>query len=110
RKFMQDLFANHTVLFIGSSMSELELLEYLADPERKGHFILESFWEDSLAYANYMSEYFDTLGVEVVPYAKDIKGYEQLRDVILDWKNKIRSVALPPPTTEGLRIIDNVEL
>lgn len=110
RQFMMDLFEAKKILFLGSSMGEFEILEYLASRDRSGHFIVEPFWEASLVHANLTSDYFDAMGIELVPYAKDTKGYSQLNEIVSDWKGKVRSVATPPPTIDGLRIIDSVQL
>jgi len=100
KKFLSTIISDkYTVLFIGYGMAEFELLDFLVtkfDP-KKGkelkHFILLPFYrgeENILEFENY---YYNSMGIEVLPYEKDEKGYGQLYDVIKSWNREINQVS-----------------
>ena len=80
-------------------MAEFELLDFLItkfDPNKGSelkHFILLPFYkgeENILEFENY---YYNSMGIEVIPYEKDEKGYGQLYDVIQSWNREINQVS-----------------
>lgn len=89
--FLQKLFELKTVLFIGYSLSELEVLEYVlqkkgAHPTRGPfelkHFILQGFFSHQVDLARSLKEYFATFGVELIPFSRDERDWDQLANVI----------------------------
>ncbi len=89
--FLQKIFELKTVLFIGYSLSELEVLEYVL--QKKGpqpnrgqfelkHFILQGFFSHQVDLARSLKEYFATFGVELIPFSRDERDWDQLANVI----------------------------
>ena len=92
-QFLKDLFSNYTVLFIGYGLEEFELLDFLtlkakADKSNKKHYALMPYYSFEKRIADYDQIYYNSLNIQVIPYAKDDKGYAQLIDIIDDWGNK----------------------
>lgn len=92
--------SDNTIVFIGYSMSEFELLKYFINPK-----------DDTLKYrlckldAYFHSEeetrlkldeaYFKALGVTLLPYFIDKNGYDALLDVLENWIKRINSQISP---------------
>ena len=91
--FLNDLFGNYTVLFIGYGLEEFELLDYLTikakiDKSRKHHYALMPYYSFEKRIADYDQIYYEAMNIEVIPYAMDNKGYDQLIEIIDNWGNK----------------------
>lgn len=86
---LRTLFRDKCVVFLGYSLGELEILEYVlqkglsdidsAKPPR--HFILLPFKTGEEVQAELMTEYFRAFGVEVLCYSVD-HGHERIADVL----------------------------
>ena len=99
RMFLEKIFGEYTVLFVGYGMAEFELLDFLItkfDP-KKGkelkHFILLPFYRGEENILEFEQHYYNSMGIEVLPYEKDEKGYGQLYDVIKSWNREINQVS-----------------
>ncbi len=110
QRFLKRIFLDKVILFVGYGMAEFEILDFLmtkAETERKKErFILLPYYkghEDILAFDEY---YFEEMGVTIVPYESDEKGYEQLYDVIKSWNGKIQHVS--PYSYKKMKNIDEV--
>ncbi|MGA1863252.1 SIR2 family protein [Deferribacter thermophilus] len=98
KNFLEEIFEKYTVLFLGYGLGEFELLDFLiTKSETKNkelkHFILIPFYrgeENILAFEKF---YYNSIGIEVVPYEKDEKGYEQLYEVLKNWNDEINQVS-----------------
>ncbi len=91
---------NRTILFVGYSLSEFELLKYLIDPDKekknKRLFKLEAYYKNEKDTRLKLDEaYYDELGIKLLPYFIDKKGYEALFDVLEDWVNRINDQISP---------------
>jgi len=99
RKFLKTIFDKYTVLFVGYGMAEFELLDFLItkfDPKEGKelkHFILLPFYRGEENILEFEQHYYNSMGVEVLPYEKDEKGYGQLYDVIKNWNREINQVS-----------------
>lgn len=95
QKFLNTIFSKYTVLFIGYGLSEFELLDFLLEKSaayERGdahHFILEGYfsYEEKLCIAK--QRYYKSIGVELIPYCKDKKGYDQQLDIIQNWVSEL---------------------
>ena len=103
KKFLEDLFNNYVVLFIGYGLSEFELLDYLMlrqNPDLKNnskepkHFALMPYYSYEESISRIDSLYYKELNVQIIPYAIDTKGYDQLYYVIKNWNDKIQQQTL----------------
>jgi hypothetical protein len=89
--FLEKLFELKTILFIGYSLSELEVLEYVLQKKGGGisnegieqkHFILHGFFTHQFELAQSLKEYFAKFGVELIPFSRDEHDWNQLANVI----------------------------
>jgi len=86
--FLDYLFSNRTVVFIGYGLDELEVLEYVilkarqlvsaARPEAK-HYLLQGFFSNEQElYRSMRSYYLRECGIELLPFLRDYRDWEQL--------------------------------
>jgi NAD-dependent SIR2 family protein deacetylase len=110
--FLESLFKK-TVLFLGYSLAEAEILEYifrrakLKKGDEGKRFLLQGFFQrhDSL-YRNSHSYYQKSFGVEVVGYALDKKGYAQQEEILKSWAEQIQ--VKPTTLADDLTFMDEV--
>jgi hypothetical protein len=98
-QFLESLFHEKCVLFIGYGLDELEILEYVIlkakrqggdQPQAARHFILQAFFSHEVDVANGIANYFkNQCGVTLLPYLRDKRNFAQLIDVIEDFAKKI---------------------
>jgi len=114
--FLRYIFesGNWTVLFMGYGLSEFELLDYIIGKGSIGrgevstershrHFALLSYYNDEVHLVGINQLYYDCLGIKILPYWKNEKGYEQLYYVIKSWNDQqIRKTQLIPKTFEDI--------
>ncbi len=99
RNFLKRIFKEYTVLFLGYGMAEFELLDFLITKNdlTKGkelkHYILRPFYRDEENILKFEKYYYNSMGIEVLPYEKDEKGYGQLYEVIKSWNREINQVS-----------------
>lgn len=115
RTFLETIFEEYVVLFVGYGMSEFELLDFLITKfdSNNGrdlkHFILLSYFtgnENSLVLDQH---YYNSMGISVLGYEKDELGYGQLYNVIKRWSSEIKqtSTYLYDSLKEIDEVIDN---
>lgn len=99
-EFLEELFRERVVLFIGYGLNELEILEYVLSKKgdyEHNHFMLQGFYSHQRGLNKHLSEYYlNECGVELIPYNMDTKGYESLSDVLDDWASRIRPKTMLP--------------
>jgi hypothetical protein len=95
RLFLNRLFRDYHVLFIGYGLSEFEILEFVFRPPKsnspkKGlrHFMLIEDSGDEF-HTSYLQSYYDEMNIELVPYSMDICGYDQLSYTIRKWSQQL---------------------
>lgn len=95
--FLEYLFENKTVLFVGYGLAELEILEYVivkaGRKKVKGlqpkHFLLQGFYSHERELMASMRTYYRECGIELVPFLKDQEGWTQLIDVLESFGDSI---------------------
>lgn len=116
KKFLKSIFEsqNRTVLFMGYGLSEFELLdyvigkglsdEYMGSTKRSyRHFALLPYYNEHVHLKEIHQLYYDRLGIKILAYRKNEKGYEQLYYVIKTWNDQqIRKTQLVPRTFEDI--------
>ncbi len=95
--FLEYLFANKTVLFVGYGLEELEILEYVilkarrlpGSPENEAkHYILQGFFSHEDALMRQLKSYYlKECGIELIPFLRDEKDHDQLIDVLEQFAN-----------------------
>jgi hypothetical protein len=93
--FLSHLFQEKTILFVGYGLEELEILEYKIakarhpNPEAR-HYILQPFFSHERELMRSMRRYYlRDCGIELIPYLRDQKDWEQLLDVLEDFAEKV---------------------
>ena len=89
--FLDHLFRNKTVLFVGYGVEELEILEYVihkshllpdADQTEARHFMLQGFYSHEAELMRSLTQYYKQCDVQLLPFLKDTKDWHQLVDVL----------------------------
>ena len=90
-RFLQTLFSEYTILFLGYGISEFELLDYVITKtsSKNRHYLLNGYFKDEKILLNYDKVYYDRLGINIIPYSKDEHGYEQQEEIIKKWKEEV---------------------
>jgi hypothetical protein len=111
--FLEDLFREKTVLFIGYGLAELEILEYLIVKTRTRdktlqprHFLLQGFYSHERELMASMRTYYRDCGIELVPFLKDDGGWEQLINVLESWAKEVPASA--PLVSQQLREMESL--
>jgi len=95
RKFLEQVFARHVVLFIGYGMSEFELLDFLmikfdsSQKKESSRFILKGYYKGDEKIRDLDQYYYDEMGVRVIGYQMDNEGYGQLYEIVRRWREEI---------------------
>ena len=101
--FLEYLFNNRTVLFVGYGLEELEILEYVilkagkrsASSKEPRHYILQGFFShEEVLLRNFRSYYLNECAVGLIPFRRDDKNFGQLLEVLEDFAQKLPAV--PP--------------
>jgi SIR2-like domain len=89
--FLTSLFSTKCVLFVGYGLEELEILEFVVEksgltnqnkiPEQK-HYAVMGFYSSELSKARILEEYLSQFRIGLIPYSKDVNGYDQLINVV----------------------------
>lgn len=102
--FLKQLFKDKDILFIGYQLDELEILEYLILKQRHRvaneesqprHFIFQSFFRSEEKLIDGVRDYFQKLGVILIPYFRDENNYDELINILEVLSQKIR---IPNPS------------
>lgn len=92
--FLGFLFSEKNVLFVGYGLEELEILEYVIGKSRlvgspgnmaMRHFLLQGFFSHEQALADSLSHYYAECGIELIPFLRDQKDWDQLIDVLEEY-------------------------
>ena len=101
--FLEHLFEQKTVLFIGYGLEELEILEYVilkarrppgATVKETRHYLLQGFFSHQDALRHTLKSYYlSECGIELIPFLLDDKNWEQLLDVLEQFAQRIPASA-----------------
>lgn len=91
-RFLEFLFKEKTVLFLGYGLEELEILEYIILKARRmtdgrakvaRHYLLQGFFSFEAEICTALQEYFlQECGIELIPFSRDEKDWAQLIPVL----------------------------
>lgn len=97
--FLEDLFDYKTVLFVGYGLEELEILEYVIlkarhrdgeDQKEAKHYLLQGFFSHEYELMRSLKRYYlKECGIQLIPFLRDKKDWDQLIDVLEDFAGKI---------------------
>lgn len=115
-RFLETIFAENLVLFIGYGMDEFELLDFLIrkfDPKSERelkHFILTPYYKGEEDVLGFDSFYFNSMGIRIIGFEKDEIGHNQLYDVLRYWTEEIKQTSdfLHEDAREIDEVVDNL--
>lgn len=96
--FLGQIFRDYTVLFLGYGVAEFEILDLILRGNPKNpalaprHFMLSPFYSGEDNILNYEQTYYNELGIKILGYEKDAKGYRQLIEVVRHWNQEVNQV------------------
>src|SRR5262249_10584805 len=97
--FLEFLFSNRTVLFVGYGLEELEILEYVIVKARRRareegpHYLLQGFYSHEAELMRHLASYYEDCGIKLLPFLRDRNGWHQLIDVIEDFARRAPAAA-----------------
>ena len=101
QEFLQNLFKEKIVLFIGYGMAEYEVLEYalFKGDASKGseirRFVIQGYYDFEATIEDYWKKYyFETYGVKLLTFSLDRAEYDIQVDILKEWAEKLN----PTPT------------
>jgi len=90
--FLEYLFQQKTVLFVGYGLEELEILEYVilkarrppgTEPIETKHYLLQGFYSHEHELMRSLTRYYiDECGIQLIPFLRDHKDWDQILDVL----------------------------
>jgi hypothetical protein len=92
-EFLEAIFANYTVFFVGYGLNEFELLDYLfksTHGNNRKHFFLKDYFSHEQRIYQFDQMYFEKIGITLIPYEKDKEGFDQLKEIIDVWVKKMK--------------------
>lgn len=94
KAFLEKIFSDYVVLFVGYGMAEFELLDFIMmkyGPQNASkHFILLPFYRGTEMSALQFERYYHAkMGITVIPYEMDENGYNQLYYVMKEWSTTV---------------------
>lgn len=124
---LSSLFDNKwTILFLGYGVAEFELLRYFIkykNTDVKRLFLVQGYLNKDVVKRNLDDEFYNSLGIKLLPYSREKRDYLGLVDVLRSWDNDVRKRTLAgsitkqkivddifsqPPTKESVTIINNI--
>lgn len=113
--FLTHLFSQKTALFLGYGLEELEILQYICNSQTRSqvrkskHYLLQGFLSYELPLANHMYSYYQDLGIELIPYARDEHDWWQVAHVLKEFAKQIPAQPILPIEirSEMGRLLDN---
>jgi SIR2-like domain len=101
--FLDFLFKEKTVLFIGYGLDELEILEYVilkagrptgTEGRESRHYILQGFFSHEEALLRSLKSYYlSECDIQLIPFLRDDKDWDQLLDVLEEFTRRIPASA-----------------
>lgn len=88
--FLEHLFTNKTVLFVGYGLDELEILEYVIQKSHlmhegareARHFLLQGFYSHEFELMRSLAHYYRDCDIQLLPFLKDQRDWNQLFEVL----------------------------
>lgn len=106
--FLETLFQNKTVLFVGYGLEDLEILEYVIQKARQQgiagqpqarHFMLQGYFSHEYELMRSLTQYYAQCDIELIPFRKDLRDWAQLTEVLESFAND-----LPATSPLGLQL------
>jgi len=105
--FLENLFKEYVVLFIGSGIQEFEILEHCLKQSQLEHFSLIPTQMGEENIFRIKKAYFKEIKINAIPYYLDFQGYDRLLIVLQSWVDEIASIK-KKTFYDDIRLIDEV--
>lgn len=110
------LFKKQTVVFFGYGLEELEILDLLlksANSENESQesprfFLIFSLLSHEMEILKHLQIYYEQLGVELLAFSRDNKGYHALTDVLEEWTKVLIPIVEHPSQADHSMVIDQL--
>lgn len=107
KRFLEKLFEKCTVIFLGSSLEELQILEVIRKNKRPHYALMPTYFEN-LQFLELKAQYLKSLNLTILPYFLDNDGYSRLYSVLDAWKNELQTSS-PKGVDYAKLIKDDIE-
>ncbi len=106
--FLESLFQNKTVLFVGYGLEDLEILEYVIQKARQQtsserpqarHFMLQGYFGHEYELMRSLTQYYAQCDIELIPFRRDLRDWAQLTEVL-----EAFATVIPAATPLGLQV------
>ncbi|SDP22035.1 SIR2 family protein [Afipia sp. GAS231] len=106
--FLESLFQNKTVLFVGYGLEDLEILEYVIQKARQQtsserpqarHFMLQGYFAHEYELMRSLTQYYAQCDIELIPFRRDLRDWAQLTEVL-----EAFATAIPATTPLALQV------
>ncbi len=112
--FLDELFREKVVLFIGYGLEEAEILEHIlrrggarAEAAERLRFSLQPFLKNQESLYERLAKYYEkSFGVHLIGFARDDSGYQALETIMLDWASVLE--VRPPFLVDEIAQMDEV--
>lgn len=108
--FLKQLFRKKTVVFLGYSLEETEILEHIFRRgeahkiEELKRFIITGFFRSQRPlYKKLRTYYEETFGVRLLGFARDHENHKGIESILKDWANQMKPSHLNYEDIEHLR-------
>jgi hypothetical protein len=94
REFLNKLFKDYIIVFIGYGLGEYEVLDFLVEKtyskthNELKHFFVKAFFSNEDYILKHDRRYFDRLGMNIVGYEKDKLGFAELYKLLESWERE----------------------
>lgn len=112
---LEDLFKDHTVLFLGYGLEELEILDLILRSgktkkgnEKKFHLLLPLLSYEQHILPHLEEYYTKHLGVHLIPFCRDKDGYHSILNVLDRWAEMIGPKVQKPATSSVGSLFDRL--
>jgi len=109
--FLEEFFDKYNVIFFGTSLQEIEILEHIIkgkEKRRKYYAIIDSNYGDDNLF-RIKQNYYNDINIKSIPFYIDFQGFQRFNLVIENWIKEIEDY-LSPNFIKKAKIIDEVML
>jgi hypothetical protein len=107
KKFLDKLFEKCTVIFLGTSLEELQILEVVRKTKKKHYALMPTYFEN-LQLLELKAQYLKSLNLIILPYFLDNEGFSRLYKVLDAWKNETQ-INSPKGVDFAILISENIK-
>lgn len=100
--FLDYLFTNKTILFVGYGLDDLEILEYVIQKARIAptdgqveakHFMLQGYFSHQAELMRSLIQYYRQCDIQLLPFLRDQQDWSQLIDVLGEFAHVMPATA-----------------